>query len=209
MLLVHGLNGFKEGWGRLPGALAGAGLRVVAPDLPGFGATPGAAPHHARRRLADALRPLVERLAPVALVGHSLGTQVAMLAAAGHPARCAARAAVPLGAPAPAALPAARVSPTCCSSRWWGAPSRAWRSRACGAAPSGAARPTSARRPPGAARGRPRVVALLELASERLLDADLRRDGRLGGERDGPRRAPARAGLPQPTLVVSGHRATA
>jgi pimeloyl-ACP methyl ester carboxylesterase len=86
VLLVHGLNGFKEGWGALPGALAGAGLRAVAVDLPGFGAT-------ARLRrttpqaLADAIAPLVADLAPVSLVAHSLGAQVAMLTAAARPGR--------------------------------------------------------------------------------------------------------------------------
>ena len=86
VLLVHGLNGFKEGWGALPAALAGAGLRAVAVDLPGFGAT-------ARLRrttpqaLADAIAPLVADLAPVSLVAHSLGAQVAMLTAAARPAR--------------------------------------------------------------------------------------------------------------------------
>ncbi len=40
VLLIHGLNGFKEGWGPLPQALAAAGLRAVAVDMPGFGASP-------------------------------------------------------------------------------------------------------------------------------------------------------------------------
>jgi pimeloyl-ACP methyl ester carboxylesterase len=86
VLLIHGLNGFKEAWGRLPAAIAGAGLRAVAVDLPGFGATP-----RLRRTTPQALarwiEPLVADLAPVALVAHSLGTQVAMLVAAAHPDR--------------------------------------------------------------------------------------------------------------------------
>jgi pimeloyl-ACP methyl ester carboxylesterase len=86
VLLVHGLNGFKEGWGPLPEALATGGARAVAVDLPGFGASP----RLARGRtgpgaLARALEPLVSSLAPVGMVGHSLGTQVAMLLAALRP----------------------------------------------------------------------------------------------------------------------------
>jgi pimeloyl-ACP methyl ester carboxylesterase len=88
VLLVHGLNGFKEGWGRLPAALARAGHRVVAVDLPGFGETP---PLRAERAtpeaLARALAPLVAELAPVGIVAHSLGTQPALLLAIHQPER--------------------------------------------------------------------------------------------------------------------------
>lgn len=84
VLLVHGLNGFKEGWGPLPRALAAAGLRAVMVNLPGSGATP-----RLRRTtpagLADAIGPLVARLAPVGLLGHSLGAQVVIIAATARP----------------------------------------------------------------------------------------------------------------------------
>ena len=86
VLLIHGLNGFKEGWGRLPDALADSGLRVVAVDLPGFGGTPGLA-RTTPQGLARAIEPLMADLAPVSLVAHSLGAQVAMLAAAERPER--------------------------------------------------------------------------------------------------------------------------
>ena len=110
VLLVHGLNGFKEGWGRLPQALAEAGMRAVAVDLPGFGATP-----RLRRTtpeaLARAIEPLVAELAPVTIVAHSLGTQVAMLAAAGHPERVAGLALVaPWVFPRPRRLPPRSIS---------------------------------------------------------------------------------------------------
>ena len=85
-LLIHGLLGFKEGWGPLPGALAAAGMRAVAVDLPGFGAAP-----RLRRTtpeaLAAAVAPVLAELAPAAVISHSLGSQVAMLAAAAHPDR--------------------------------------------------------------------------------------------------------------------------
>jgi pimeloyl-ACP methyl ester carboxylesterase len=88
VLLVHGLNGFKEGWGGLPEALAASGLRAVAVDLPGFGGTPGLV-RTTPEGLARAIEPLMADLAPVHLVAHSLGTQVAMLAAAERPERVA------------------------------------------------------------------------------------------------------------------------
>lgn len=84
VLLLHGLNGFKEAWGSLPGALAAAGMRAVAVDMPGFGASP-----RLRRatppRMASAVAPLLERLGPAAVVGHSLGTQVATILAVRRP----------------------------------------------------------------------------------------------------------------------------
>lgn len=86
VLLVHGLNGFKEGWGELPGALAAAGMRAVAVDLPGFGATPRLR-RTTPRAMAEELAPLVDSLAPAGIVAHSLGAQVALLAAAAYPER--------------------------------------------------------------------------------------------------------------------------
>ncbi len=84
VVLVHGLNGFGEGWGPLPGALAAAGMRAVALDLPGTGASA-----RARRTtpatMADAVEALVDRLGGAALVGHSLGAQVALIVAARRP----------------------------------------------------------------------------------------------------------------------------
>lgn len=87
VVLVHGWTGFKESWGRLPAALAGAGRRAVAVDLPGWGESPAPPGFtHSPEAYAAALRPLVERLGPVALVAHSMGAQAALLlAAAGAP----------------------------------------------------------------------------------------------------------------------------
>jgi pimeloyl-ACP methyl ester carboxylesterase len=86
VLLLHGLNGFKEGWGRLPAALAAAGMRAVSVDLPGFGATPAPRGRTSPESVARAVAPLVEALAPVALVGHSLGAQPALALAAARTA---------------------------------------------------------------------------------------------------------------------------
>jgi pimeloyl-ACP methyl ester carboxylesterase len=104
VLLLHGWTGFKEAWGDLPESLAAAGMRAVAVDLPGWGQSP--APARFRHRPSDyaaALAPLVERLAPVAVVGHSMGAQSAVLLARDHP-----RAVSRLVTIAPAAIPLSR-----------------------------------------------------------------------------------------------------
>jgi pimeloyl-ACP methyl ester carboxylesterase len=87
VLLVHGWGGFKEGWGHLPQALAGAGLRVVTVDLPGWGESPEPRRfRHTPQAYAAALAPLAGRLAPVALVAHSMGSFPALALSARAPA---------------------------------------------------------------------------------------------------------------------------
>lgn len=85
VLLVHGWGGFKEGWGPLADALAAAGFRTVAVDLPGWGAAP-APPRfaHRPRDYAAALAGTIHAHRPVAAVGHSLGGAPALLAAREH-----------------------------------------------------------------------------------------------------------------------------
>ena len=85
VLLLHGFAGDHTLWSGIASGLARAGLRVLAPDLPGHGANPG-----------DAARPealangLAARLAdtfdgPVHVVAHSLGAVPAVaLAEAGQ-----------------------------------------------------------------------------------------------------------------------------
>jgi pimeloyl-ACP methyl ester carboxylesterase len=75
VLLVHGWGGFKEGWGDLPGALADAGYRALAVDLPGFGgsvAPPGY--RHTPEANAGALAEFALSTGTVAVVAHSMGT---------------------------------------------------------------------------------------------------------------------------------------
>jgi pimeloyl-ACP methyl ester carboxylesterase len=204
VLLVHGLNGFKEAWGRLPEALAAAGLRAVAVDLPGFGAT-------ARLRrttpqaLAGAIAPLVADLAPVSLVAHSLGTQVAMLAAAAHPGRIGGMALL-----APWVFPRRRRLPPRTLSDLLQLPlagrplarlaiARARRSpaRRAGAFLAAAGEPASLA-------GDPALAALLEEAADRLARADLRAmaDWAASGLAFDAR--PLAPRIPRPTLVVAG-----
>ena len=206
MLLVHGLNGFKEGWGGLPAALASAGLRVVAPDLPGFGGSP-ALRRTSPEALAEALAPLAARLAPVALIGHSLGTQVAMLMGASHPDRVSRLVLLsPWVLPRPRRFPPRRVSdllqlPLVGRPLARLAIARLRRSpeRRRDAYLSTIAHPERLA-------GDPQFAALLDAASEQLLAADLRAmaDWAAGGMALDVR--PLAPRIAQPTLVVSGMR---
>lgn len=87
MLLLHGLGSSGEDW-LLQTAAIGERRRVVTPDLPGHGRTPG---FRHWPRLPDYARPvraLVERLdlAPLHVVGLSLGGAVALQLAVEAPA---------------------------------------------------------------------------------------------------------------------------
>lgn len=204
VLLVHGLNGFKEGWGPLPAALADAGHRVIALDLPGFGESP-----RLRRTtpegLADAVRPLVERHAPVNLVAHSLGTQVAMILAAGHPALVRRVALLsPWVVSRPRRFPPRRVSDVLqlpLVGRPLGrlaiARLRRDPERRRQAYLSVLAHPVRVADDPG-------MRALLELAAERLVDADLRAMADWAASGMALDVRPLAPRMPQPTLAVAG-----
>lgn len=84
LLLIHGYGGSRRWWFRLVPTLSDAGFRLVLPDLPGFGDSPG--PPLPLRRAADRLCLLMDRLgvARFAVCGHSMGAAVAALIAARH-----------------------------------------------------------------------------------------------------------------------------
>jgi len=204
VLLVHGLNGFKEGWGRLPGALAAAGLRAVAVDLPGFGATP-----RLRRTtpfdMAAAIAPLVAELAPAALVAHSLGTQVAMLAAAARPERVGGLALLaPWVLARPRRIPPRRISDALqlpLVGRPLARLAIAW------------ARRSPERRhaaylttvgDPASLTGDPAMAALLQEASDRLGHADLRAMADWGASGLALDVRPLAGRIARPALVVAG-----
>jgi len=88
-LLVHGFTGSKENWTALMRQLPRE-LRVIAPDLPGWGESqPAPGLEHDWASQAQRLSTFIEALdlREVLLVGHSMGGGVAALTAARHPQR--------------------------------------------------------------------------------------------------------------------------
>jgi len=91
VLLLHGIGGGRSIWGergsRTLQALAAAGWRAVALDLPGYGGS-GALGPPTMASMAGAVAALVAALAPrrVAIVGHSMGGMVAQEVVATRPA---------------------------------------------------------------------------------------------------------------------------
>lgn len=85
VVLVHGLGCSHRYWARLAAALPD--VRVVAPDLPGFGDTPGPRPALGVSGLADALGDWLRATgrSGSVVVAHSLGCQVVADLAARRP----------------------------------------------------------------------------------------------------------------------------
>ena len=83
LILLHGAGAASRMWKK---QLSGSGLsgryRVIAPDLPGFGRSPGP---FSLRACADAVADLIAERGPVHLCGMSMGAHVAAQVAAEHP----------------------------------------------------------------------------------------------------------------------------
>lgn len=86
VLLLHGLGSTAASWQAQLTALAEAGFRPIAVDLPGFGKTPHRGPWSPQRAAAAALA-LLESLdaLPAHVVGISMGGTVALAAALEFP----------------------------------------------------------------------------------------------------------------------------
>jgi pimeloyl-ACP methyl ester carboxylesterase len=83
LLAIHGLGGSGRYWQGLED-LVGDRFRVVAPDLPGFGASDKPRRVYDRAFLLAALDAVTDELGPVVVVGHSLGGVLGFLWAARH-----------------------------------------------------------------------------------------------------------------------------
>lgn len=90
LLLLHGFTGSRESWAVQTAQFQAAGLRVLAPDLPGHGANLPADPADYTIEAATAqLTALLEReqIGPVHLLGYSMGGRLALYFALHYPER--------------------------------------------------------------------------------------------------------------------------
>jgi pimeloyl-ACP methyl ester carboxylesterase len=87
VLLLHGLGADSSSWGYQIPALCEAGLRPIAPDLPGFGKSlPGSGRWTIARAAEDVVRLLVGlKISQVRMVGISMGGTVALQMALDFP----------------------------------------------------------------------------------------------------------------------------
>ncbi len=85
LVILHGLFGSKRNWASIAASL-GRSRRVVSADLRNHGSSPWSDEHDYPSMAADVVR-LIRRLigGPTALLGHSMGGKVAMVAAIEHP----------------------------------------------------------------------------------------------------------------------------
>lgn len=84
LLLLHGFLSTSANWGPLRAAL-GTDADCLALDLPGYGSTPAPRGDYTLAAVVDALRPVVEREQPDYILGHSMGSIVALALAGAMP----------------------------------------------------------------------------------------------------------------------------
>jgi 3-oxoadipate enol-lactonase len=78
VFLLHGVGGAKEAWRDNAGAIAAAGFKCIAWDMPGYGASATVSPY-TLERMAQSLDALIEHIGARrnVLLGHSMGGMVA------------------------------------------------------------------------------------------------------------------------------------
>lgn len=102
VVLIHGAANDCDAWQQVGRGLASAGYPVMAPDLPGHGLSRGA-PLSSIEALADWIIALLDaaKIEKAFLVGHSMGSLIALEAAARHPQRVGRLALLGCSAPMP------------------------------------------------------------------------------------------------------------
>ncbi|WP_369792619.1 alpha/beta fold hydrolase [Williamsia sp. D3] len=93
MLLLHGFPGLAFSWRHQVEPLVAAGFRVIAPDMPGYGATdsPGGVAEYTFAAVADRVVALLDSLEvqQAIVVGHDFGAPTAWTVALEHRERVA------------------------------------------------------------------------------------------------------------------------
>ncbi len=115
VLLIHGAANDSDVWQKIAQGLAAAGYPSLTPDLPGHGLSHGEA-LGSIEALADWIVALLDAagIEKAILAGHSMGSLIALEAAARHPQRVSALALLGASAPMPVAdalLASARNTP--------------------------------------------------------------------------------------------------
>lgn len=102
IVLIHGAANDSDVWQKIARGLASAGCAVLAPDLPGHGLSRGEA-LRSIEALADWIIALLDAagVRNAVLVGHSMGSLIALEAAARHPQRVSRLALLGASAPMP------------------------------------------------------------------------------------------------------------
>jgi len=91
ILLLHGLGVYGESWGYQVQALADAGYKVIAPDLPGFGMEPPVAKRWSIQTSAKAMAERMSQagVSEMVVCGLSMGGTVALQMALDYPTKVA------------------------------------------------------------------------------------------------------------------------
>ncbi len=84
LLLLHGFLSTSANWGPLREAL-GSDADCIAPDLPGYGSAQAPRGDYTLDAVVAALRPVIERERPHYVLGHSMGSIVALALAGAMP----------------------------------------------------------------------------------------------------------------------------
>jgi pimeloyl-ACP methyl ester carboxylesterase len=90
LILIHGLGDEADTWRHIFPLLSGAGYRVIAPDLPGFGRSRWKGGINMRRHCRSVMRLMIKTGAasaenPAVLAGSSLGASIAEMVAGKRP----------------------------------------------------------------------------------------------------------------------------
>ncbi len=104
LLLIHGAANDRDVWQTVAAGLAAAGAALLVPDLPGHGLSSGP-PRRSIEALADWLPLLLDAAAveQAVLIGHSMGSLVALDCAARYPQRVSQLALLGASVPMPVA----------------------------------------------------------------------------------------------------------